>query len=115
MGAFVLTAIAATTTITVSNAEFAQRRSEAVKYVEEGIENVRIARDSADTWDEFLASSSGSEEDVPTGFTRRTTIAADPNSPGDINRRLVIVTVVWTDGKGEHQASSTTILTNWTQ
>jgi prepilin-type N-terminal cleavage/methylation domain-containing protein len=113
VGAIVLTAVASTATISVSNAEFAKKKTEAVRYVDEGIENVRIARDGADSWDAFLALTW--DDEAIGSFRRETTVVDDPGDPGNTNRRLVTVTVFWSDAKGEHQASSTTILTSWTQ
>lgn len=108
VGALVLTAITATTTITVSNAEFAQRKTEAVKYLEEGVENVRIARDNADSWTDFINLSW--DDETIGSYTRETTITN--TGPDEVT---VTVVVKWPDAKGEHEVTSSTILTNWAQ
>lgn len=108
VGALVLTAITATATVTVSNADFAKKKTEAVKYVEEGIENVRIARDNADSWGEFKAGYPLGDTPA-TGYTRTATLTDN----GD--QVTVVVTVSWDDAKGTHETSSTTILSNWAQ
>jgi len=108
VGALVLTAITATTTITVSNAEFAQRKTEAVKYLEEGVENVRIARDNQDSWSDFL--NLPWDDETIGSYTRVTTVT--DTGPNEVT---VTVVVRWTDAKGTHEVTSTTILTNWAQ
>ena len=114
VGALVLTAITATATITVSNADFAKKKTEAVKYLEEGVENVRIARDNAISWELFKLNYPLT--DIPaTGFNRITTVEPDPNEPLNEDRRQVTVTVSWEDAKGTHEVMSTTILSNWVQ
>lgn len=114
VGAIVLTAVAASATITVRNADFAKKKTEAVKYVDEGIENVRIVRDTAVSWEVFILNEGGTKPDEPaTGFRRSTTVT--PGAPPDDNQATVEVTVSWDDAKGTHEVSSTTILTNWTE
>lgn len=108
VGALVLTAIAATATVTVSNAEFAQRKTEAVKYLEEGVENVRIARDNADSWTDFINLSW--DDETIGNYTRETTVT--DTGPNEVT---VTVVVKWIDAKGTHEVTSTTILSNWAQ
>jgi len=113
VGALVLTAISASAVITISNAQYAQKKTEALKYLQEGVENVRIARDNAESWDSFQEDSpSEVDELLPLDnpiFTRRTEFIFDDEDPWS----EVTVTVSWDSAKGTHEVSSVTKLSDW--
>lgn len=110
VGALVLTAISASAIITVSNAQFAQKKTEALKYLQQGVEEVRIARDNAESWESFKELNWPSEPIVSAGvtFTRTTSI----NEEGS-DLLEVTVTVSWDDPKGTHKVFSVTKLSQW--
>ncbi|OGD62567.1 hypothetical protein A2160_06000 [Candidatus Beckwithbacteria bacterium RBG_13_42_9] len=110
---FILTAIAATMVITLNNAQFVKQKAQALHYLEEGIENVRISRDTSSDWNTFvLAHTTPQQENLDGGtFTRITTVTV--GAPPNDDRVTGVVTVSWSDVKGTHQVISTTILGQW--
>lgn len=114
IGILVLTAITATTIISLSNTSFSAKKSEAIKYLEEGVESVRIERDRASSWSAFLDSWSAKSwtetNVVGDGFNRTILLTLDGN-----DKVTVLVTVAWSDSKGEHKVESTTFLSLWSK
>ena len=106
-GVLILTTIASTAVITIRNARFSKQKTEALKYLQEGIENVRIARDNAATWEDFMVLV-WADESLSEGMTRTTTVTMTQS-----DRVTVIVTVFWDDAQGRHEFSSTTLLSQW--
>jgi len=114
VGALVLTAISASAVITISNAQYAQRKTEALKYLQQGVENVRIDRDT-NTWIDFISLSWPPETKTSANqtFTITTSVEDDPEDPENENKRQVTVTVSWDDARGTHEVSSVTKLSQW--
>lgn len=107
VGALILTTLSAGLILTISNARFSKQKTQAIKYLNEGVENVRIARDRAANWTEFK-NQVWPDESLGEGvFTRKTTLGFEAD------KATVTVIVFWTDSKGDHQVSSTTFLSQW--
>jgi len=113
VGALVMTAVVATMIVTISNAQFAKEKTQAIKYLDEGVENVRIARDTANSWEIFLSDyASPQQETVGNGVYTRTTTVTQGMLPND-NQATVAVTVSWIGAKGTHQVSSASMVGKW--
>ena len=112
VGALVLTAISTSAVITISNAQYAQKKTEALKYLQQGVEKVRIARDNAESWEDFKGLT-WDDEEMGQIFTRTTDVEVDLEDPSNENKRQVTVTVSWDNAKGTHQVSSVTKLSQW--
>lgn len=109
----VLVAVASATIKSIQNASFAEASAKAASLVEEGIENARILRDQ-NTWSDFTTVLTWplNEAGLGGGLFSRTTTVGDTIPPA-ANKKVITVTVSWTDSKGAHQRSSETILTLW--
>ena len=103
-----LVSMVAAITKSMASARVSKNRSLASSYLQEGLEYVRQRRDQADTWEDFVNISFA---DVPNnGFVR--SVDNSSCSVADDKCR-VIVTVNWTDSKGVHDLTASTILSNW--
>ena len=104
----VILALIAVTTISVRNATFAKNQSLATNYAQEAIEGARELRDSDK--ETFFTN-----DDAPCDKT-------DSISPFELTRECnlvgsdkmtILVTVTWTDAKGDHKSELYTELTKW--
>lgn len=114
------------------NVKQARNQSQAARYVQEGLEQVRAVRDQQ-SWTDFAAYAPGNYYDVvkttspwslqlltnpntkvpipSTIFERE--IYLDDSSVGVDDGRKVTVIVYWVDPQGNNLSSSSTILTKW--
>ncbi|MBU1017117.1 MAG: prepilin-type N-terminal cleavage/methylation domain-containing protein [Patescibacteria group bacterium] len=129
----VIYALVSLATISTLYAQSALRRAEAVKLANAGMESFRMERDiggfdsdclspnglnntyiisSSPTTCAFLETSSNSYESITPRTNviyRRSMIVANDGA----NKKNVMVTVKWSEGKSERKVSMTGVLTNW--
>ena len=117
----VIVALVAATTVAVRNAQFARSESLAVKYAQEGMENMRVYRDAS--WTVFWAAANG----INYGLSESTPSGPCPSTPNLVNifircvkleqagtdKVKTTVTVSWTDAKGTHSSTQISYFTNW--
>lgn len=106
----VLLALITVTTISIRNATFAKNQSLATSYAQELIEEARDLRDSnKETFftDESLCDLAPDPDSAPPFTLERvcTLVGGD--------KMQVLVTVTWTDAKGDHKSELYTELTRW--
>lgn len=122
----VILALVWVTIVSIRNADFAKKQSQAAKYAQEGMENMRALRDS--NWSSFWAMATGSNYcfsgSAPAGncstgcpslggvFRRCAKIEAVDSTPGK-ERAKVTVTVSWTDSSGTHKSEQISYFTKW--
>ncbi|MCM8787834.1 MAG: hypothetical protein NC935_07300 [Candidatus Omnitrophica bacterium] len=111
-----LSALTAAVTLAIRNTRLSKEYSLATKYAEEGIEEVRIRRDQAESWSYFLTTytcggtSSCETCEEERGIFRRC-FTYELN--GDGSRLKVIVSVDWSEGGKNHRLETTTFLSRW--
>lgn len=124
-------ALVSVTVTSVKNAQFSQNQTQAEKYAQEGMEWVRLQKESLPSWSAFSGKSSpspycinnldwnlpfscGASNITGTIYKRELNLSQPgdcPNSsPSPINAK---VTVYWTDSIRIHQAVRETCFTNW--
>lgn len=112
----VILALIGITTASVRNASFARNQALATKYAEEGVEKVRVYRDSS-TWATFVANceTGASLAALPSPFSRIVDCYALDltNCSQDKDTCEVRVTVSWADSSGDHQSELKTQFTSW--
>jgi len=132
--ALVSVAIVSVSTITIRNNIASKNKSLANKYVNEGFEWVRYARDNASSWDWFKARAGnvnpkvycagvlpphdwgaepscnqGQDDLIPnTNLYRKVYLLRDGETVVQVK-----VSVTWTDSQGAHETNSYTNYTNW--
>ena len=112
LAAIIVTSIASVATISLSNSEFARTNSEARQVMQNLLEDARKFRDTNPDCIKDENCNNTVSCSAPFSCTL-TIIYNDSNSDGTSDSANVTATVVWTDGRGEHSASSQTILTAW--
>jgi len=121
-----LVAMVAAVTRSLSNAQFSKNKSQAAKYVEEGLEVIRSIRDNSVNWQAFSTSypegvyklnsqlaltancTQADKISVSSIFSRCVDISDD-----GAEKKIIKVTVYWTDGSGAHSTYASTYLTSW--
>jgi Tfp pilus assembly protein PilV len=109
-----LVSMVSVVTHSIANSEFAKNKSLASKYVEEGLEKARAARDQSVDWQTFRTTYNGDvtiSPAPPSPFVRTATFTDDELDPD--NKKRIVVKVTWTDAKGDHVTQGITYLTRW--
>ena len=121
-----LVAMVAAVTRSLSNAQFSKNKSQAAKYVEEGLEVVRSVRDNSVDWSTFSTTypdgvyKLNSELVLTANCTQADKISVNSLFSRCVNftddgaeKKIIKVTVYWTDGSGSHLTYASTYLTLW--
>ncbi len=107
----VILALVWVTTVSIRNADFAKKQSQAVAYAQEGMEKVRAYRDQ-NNWDTFTTNCGNASQmgfpALSSPFTRSVS-CEDAGS----DKRKVIVIVSWTDSAGTHKSEQISYFTKW--
>lgn len=106
----VILALVWVTTVSIRNADFAKKQSQAASYAQEGMEKVRAYRDQ-NNWIVFTTNCGNAAQmgfPVLTSFARSVS-CEDAGS----DKRKVIVTVSWTDSAGTHKSEQISYFTKW--
>lgn len=120
--ALVVTGIIKVVTISVRNAAFAKNQAESTRLAQEGLEWLRVERDSG--WDAFATRSNSTwcllsldwskqrpcreSEKISDTFSREATLTTLSNDNIE-----VLVRVSWADPAGRHESRLDTRLTRW--
>ena len=107
--AVVVLGLVKVTITSINNAGFARDQRAATKYAQEGIENTRKSKEETPVT--FWGKSGLQTAETLDKFTRETTYT--PNDAQNPNSMTILVEVLWSDSKGEHQSSLQTNLTKW--
>jgi len=102
----VILALITVTTISIRNATFAKNQSLATSYAQELIEEARDLRDSDK--ETFFTENFCDWNDIVSPFQ----LVRDCTLVGG-DKMQVLVTVTWTDAKGDHKSELYTELTRW--
>ena len=98
-------------TASIRNSQFAKNQTLATKLSQEAMEKIRAYRDQQNTWAIFTAGCNHYDPVVvPAPFTR--TVDCVNTNPVDIDKRMVTVTVSWTDPTGTHKSELTSYFSN---
>ncbi len=126
----ILIALVNLAVVSVGNTNFSKNNNLATRYTLQASEWLRGERDTA--WNNFVAKASsgqwcltnlswisgshagacGATEYIPNTVFRRNVIFTY-NPAVDANTVTVKVVTDWTDGRGSHQVSTSSLLTNW--
>lgn len=132
----VLVALVSAVTVSVQSSDYSRKKAQASAYANQGMENIRVYRDS--NWASFLGLANGTyglAGSVPSGgcpglanlasvFIRcvslERSLIQSPPADGDLNgdgiddyKVKVRVTVSWTDSKGTHTSDLVSYFTQW--
>ena len=111
-----LVSMVAALTKSMASARVSKNRSLASSYLQEGLEIARYSRDHSASWEDFVDDCCLDSSPPPLPFTRTIKIKKF-DSNGNCNttddKCRIIVTVSWTDSKGVHDLTGSTILSNW--
>ena len=112
-----LVSMVAAITKSMASAQISKNRSLASSYLQEGLEIARYSRDHSASWEDFVSGCCSDTSPPPPSFIR-TIENKKIDSNGNCNKNTddkcrIIVTVSWTDSKGGHNLTNSTILSNW--
>ena len=112
-----LVSMVALLTKSMASARVSKNRSLASSYLQEGLEIARYSRDHSASWEDFVSGCCSDTSPPPPSFIR-TIENKKIDSNGNCNKNTddkcrIIVTVSWTDSKGGHNLTNSTILSNW--
>lgn len=120
-----LVAMVAAVTRSLANAQFSKNKAQATKYVEEGLEVVRSKRDNAASWAVFLTTYPAGIKKLDSNLTFSDGCTQSNKMTNSIfarciefadesaEKRVITVTVYWSDGSGTHNTQASTYLTSW--
>lgn len=105
----VILALVWVTTVSIRNADFAKKQTQAANYAQEGMEKVRASRDQ-NNWETFKNGCNGYNPSPtpPSPFTRLITCSEETES-----KMRAVVTVSWTDSAGTHKSELISYFSKW--